>query len=261
MAIDDQEQKVDAFLQMLYKNACVYVESKDRNRERVPGTCEWFTNHSLFLRWNTRTDNGGTGLLYVTADPGCGKSVLSRYLIDQILPQDRRILCYFFFKDDFEDQKSSLRALCTLLHQLFDLNRHLVTPAILDMYGARKEKLVESFSELWAMFVKAAGYQETVCVLDGLDECQNQDRKRLIDAITMTHVTSLKFLLTSRPYEHIRAEFSRRQKAQMDSIHIQGDCGPTADAIVQEIQLVLHSRIDETNSWILFQIGRIYGSR
>ncbi len=231
---------------MLYKNACVYVKSKDRNRERVPGTCEWFTNHSLFLGWNSRKDNQGTGLLYVTADPGCGKSVLSRYLIDQILPKDRRMVCYFFFKDDFEDQKSSLRALYTILHQLFDLNRHLVTPAILDIYGARGEKLVESFSELWKMFVEAAGYQETVCLLDALDECQDQDRKQLIDAITRTQVTSLKFLLTSRPYEHIRAELSRRQKAQMDSIHIQGDRGPTADAIIQEIQLVLDSRIDET---------------
>ncbi len=32
----------------------------------------------------------------------------------------------------------------------------------------------------------------------------------------------------------------------MASIHIQGDQGHTADAIVQEIELVLDSRIDET---------------
>ncbi|KAL5331401.1 hypothetical protein ACEPPN_000931 [Leptodophora sp. 'Broadleaf-Isolate-01'] len=32
----------------------------------------------------------------------------------------------------------------------------------------------------------------------------------------------------------------------MASIHLQGDCGPTADKIVQEIKLVVESRIDET---------------
>ena len=111
-------------------------------------------------------------MLWVSADPGCGKSVLAKYLVDSVLATtESRTTCYFFFKDDFEDQKSSLRALCTILHQLFDLNRHLVTPAILNIYGAREEKLVESFSELWKMFVEAAGYQETVCLLDALDEC------------------------------------------------------------------------------------------
>src|SRR5215472_2210584 len=118
MAIDARSQKVDEFLLLLYKHACVYTETKDRNRERAPGTCEWFTNNNLFKQWNSQTENQGPGLLFVTADPGCGKSVLSRYLIDRILPEDRRMVCYFFFKDDFEDQKSSLRALCTILHQL-----------------------------------------------------------------------------------------------------------------------------------------------
>jgi hypothetical protein len=161
-----------------------------------------------------------------------GKSVLSRYLIDEILPDDGRTMCYFFFKDDFEDQKSSLGALCTLLHQLFNMNQHLVTPDILNKHAACGEKFVESFSELWKTFIDVASRQGTVCVLDVLDECQSSNRSQLIDAITVTQIPGLKFLLTSRPYEHIRREFSRKLKAYIALIHLQGDRGSTADVIV-----------------------------
>ena len=250
-----RKKKVDAFLQLLLDNGCLYTESKDRNRERVTGTCDWFTNHDLFKQWNLPTESQAPGLLYVTADPGCGKSVLSRYLIDQILPDDERTVCYFFFKDDFDQQKSSLRALCTLLHQLLISNRHLLTDDILDKYGAQGEKFVQSFFEMWSTLLVAAAHQETVCVLDALDECQDHDRNQLINAITSiydhglsktTKASGLKFLLTSRPYEHIRREVSRRLRSQMASIHLQGDCGPTANEIVEEIKLVVESRIDET---------------
>jgi len=43
-------------------------------------------------------------MLWVSADPGCGKSVFAKYLVDSILTiTESRIICYFFFKDDFED--------------------------------------------------------------------------------------------------------------------------------------------------------------
>jgi len=244
----DRNQKIDQLLQLLYDNACSYEDSKNRNRKRVTGTCGWFTDHKSFQNWNLPAEGhlGTPDLLFVTADPGCGKSVLSRYLIDQILPDDGRTVCYFFFKDDSENQKSSLKALCTLVHQLFHLNRHLITDAVLEEHRAHGEKLVESFSIMWTTFVDAARFQETVCVLDALDECQDSDRNQLINAITGTQVPGLKFLLTSRPYEHISREVSSRPEPQVALIHLQGDRGPEADAIEQEIKLVVDSRINET---------------
>jgi ankyrin repeat protein len=248
----DRKQRVDSFLQLLYGKACLYEDSKNRNRERITGTCDWFTNHELFKKWNSPVESQleSSNLLFVTADPGCGKSVLCRYLIDQILPKDTRMICYFFFKDDFEDQKSSLQALCTMLHQLLSWNRHLLSDVILEKHGAHGEKFVESFSDLWSTFINAASQQETVCVIDALDECHELERSQLIEAITVYQRSKrsqkIKFLVTSRPYEHIRRQFDRRVGSQMHSIHLQGDHGPTADEIVREIQLVMDSRIEET---------------
>ncbi len=65
------------------------------------------------------------------------------------------MVCY---KDDFEKQKSSLKALCTLVHQLF-LNRYLITDAVLEEHGARGEKFAGSFSIMWTTFLDAVRFK------------------------------------------------------------------------------------------------------
>lgn len=190
----------------------------------------------------------------MTADPGCGKSVLSRYLIDDVLPKRDRKVCYFFFKDDFEDQKNSLSAICSVLHQLFVSYPYLLTSDILEGYTSREERFFQSFENLWAMFLLASERQNVLCVLDALDECQEEDRHRLIEAVTgicgigqnENDYHGPRFLITSRPYEYIRIRFNVRLRTLMSSIHIQGDQGLTPDAIAREIELVLDSRIEET---------------
>ena len=57
----------------------VYVDHKNINPDRVPGTCQWFLNNEKFHAW---AGNDSSELLWVTADPGCGKSVLSKSLVD-----------------------------------------------------------------------------------------------------------------------------------------------------------------------------------
>lgn len=241
---------------MLYENGSNYEDSKARNRERVPGTCEWFASHSLFKHWNSSSHHNKAGLLYVTADPGCGKSVLCRYLIDEVLPEANRNVCYFFFKEDFESQRRVLTALCSLLHQIFLSNKSFLSDDILQVYAERGKKFFQSFENLWKIFLLVSQRQETICVLDALDECQDDDRKQLIDAVASACNDDLsggtksgfrpKFLISSRPYEYLRAHLFRHVTARIASIHLEGDRGQAADAISEEIQLVLNSRIEET---------------
>jgi hypothetical protein len=101
-----------------------YKSSKDRVKPPEEDTCKWFTNHDKFKIWESLDNlDSGSLLLLLTAYLGCGKSVLSRYLIDTVLSKSKdRAVCYFFFKDDFEHQKSAIGALCTLLYQLLDIS-------------------------------------------------------------------------------------------------------------------------------------------
>lgn len=241
---------------MLYESGSSYEDSKARNRERVPGTCEWFTSHTLFKQWNSSSHHDKADLLYVTADPGCGKSVLCRYLIDKVLPEANRNVCYFFFKEDFESQRRVLTALCSLLHQIFLSDKLFLSDDILQIYAERGKKLFQSFENLWKIFLLASQHQETICALDALDECRDGDRKQLINDVASICNDDLssatksrfrpKFLILSRPYEYLRAHLFRHATTRIASIHLEGDRGQTADAISGETQLVLNSRIEET---------------
>jgi hypothetical protein len=71
------DQKERDLLQDL---ASDYEGYKNFNPERVPGTCEWLFNDDRFRKWR---DNNTSSLLWVSAGPGCGKSVLSRALVDE----------------------------------------------------------------------------------------------------------------------------------------------------------------------------------
>jgi hypothetical protein len=80
---------------------------KDRVETRVEGTCEWFLNHGHFQHWLQQD----YGPLLVSADPGCGKSVLAKYLIDKRLPRSATI-CYFFFKSEIRTPFAKHSVLC-----------------------------------------------------------------------------------------------------------------------------------------------------
>ncbi|KAK3947126.1 hypothetical protein QBC32DRAFT_319199, partial [Pseudoneurospora amorphoporcata] len=121
-----------------------YEWYKSRVEKRVEGTCIWAIEHENFQNWLKLR----TGTLLITADPGCGKSVLSKYLIDQYLPQrcPTTTICYFFFKDG--DQNTVKQALCALLHQLFCQKPCLIKHAM-PHYDRNGPGMVGTASALW----------------------------------------------------------------------------------------------------------------
>src|SRR5436190_18408613 len=107
-----------------------YEQFKDRNPDRLKGTCQWVLQHGNFRNWQ---ETNSSSLLWVSADPGCGKSVLSKSLVDEDFKGiETRITCYFFFKDDNETQRSIAIALSALLHQLFSQKPTLIKYAMTD---------------------------------------------------------------------------------------------------------------------------------
>jgi ankyrin repeat protein len=228
-------------------NVSPYIDRKNRNPEKAEGTCEWFTGHSLFQKWRDEA----SALLWVSADPGCGKSVLARYLIDdKFSPNDTRATCYFFFKDEFEDQKTLECALCCVLHQLFLQRPSLLSEEILEDFEEEGDQLFASFDRLWNILVNAASHDfqgELVCILDALDECV--DPTRLVVALTRIYGkskrdTPMKFLVTSRAYFKIQREF-QDLKDSHPTIHLSGESQEEVDKISQEINLFINHRIDK----------------
>lgn len=96
-------------LQALYTTN---YESQKRLPDPVSGTCQWLTGHSYYQRWKVKPTSD---VLWISADPGCGKSVLAKYLIEtELRTRNERTTCYFFFKDESEERRSSTHAICAI---------------------------------------------------------------------------------------------------------------------------------------------------
>ncbi|KAG9530703.1 purine and uridine phosphorylase, partial [Aureobasidium melanogenum] len=227
-----------------------YEHFKNINPDRVKETCQWALNHAQYQRWNeSATDD----LLWISADPGCGKSVLSKSLVDEILMSDAvgNTICYFFFKDN-DEQNSLATCLCALLHQLFQHQRHLLQHAIA-AWHSDGSKLQQETDKLWRILLAAtsdAAAHNTICVLDALDECKDGDRSNLIEKLAQFHKNAaefqhprqsrLKFIVTSRPYDDIQRGFQQIPPS-LPAIRLRGE--EENDQIRAEINRVINQRV------------------
>ncbi|KAJ4245978.1 hypothetical protein NW762_013722 [Fusarium torreyae] len=243
------QSRKDKEVQILKRlGACPYRDRKDRNPAAFQGTCEWFISHQTFDNWL----NGGTSnVLWVSADPGCGKSVLVKHLADSIIHSTAsRKVSYFFFKDDFEDQRSILSALCCILHQLFLEDNSLLTDDILLLFeDINGQRITESVAELWQTVIKVADNNpdmEFLCLIDAIDECDSKERSTFFQAITDLYGSgkcpNIKLLITSRPYQEISAGFQPLEGLKLPVIHLSGESDVEMDKIAGEIDIVIRER-------------------
>ncbi|KAF3067880.1 Ankyrin repeat domain-containing protein 50 [Trichoderma lentiforme] len=240
-------------MQALYTSP--YLQRKNRNPDRVIGTCEWFMDHHDFHNWRNNT---ASSMLWVSANPGCGKSVLAKYLVDELKSTEQRTTCYFFFKDDFEDQRSAKGALSCILHQLFFQRERLFSAEIVKRFKSYKAPPANSYYELWELWdiltmatqEKNAG--EIICILDAFDECVDQERQDLAKVLREFYgpngdskkSVNLKFLITSRPYDTIRRNLIRPFDSRAcPIIHLKGDGDAEVEKISGEINLYIKDRV------------------
>lgn len=231
-----------------------YEGHKSRNRERAPGTCEWVFYHPDYLDWRSRN---ASSLLWVSADPGCGKSVLASFLVDTFKSSEFQevlssIVCYFFFKDDSDEQDNAISAVSSILHQLFSATPQLIKHA-LEQYQKKGKKLFSELRSLWGIFVSAAldaTSKKVICVIDGLDECRNPSQDEFFHLLSEfcakctrqgEERTYLKILLLSRPYSFI-------EDVLYHPLTIRMKMEDESNLIGADVELVIRDRISRFGS-------------
>ena len=170
----------------------------------------------------------------MTADAGCGKSVLSSFLVDHLRSEISELetpalVCHYFLKDS-SAQGNATNALCAILNQIFTDSPNLL-PHAFEGYESHGSAFLESFDVLWKILLSLL--QDRIrkgifLVLDGLDECGESTKSILIQSIvglykslaqpwdpprkgkrqgTVRELPFLKLFITSRPDNPIKAAF------------------------------------------------------
>ncbi|KAH8895996.1 hypothetical protein GQ53DRAFT_838873 [Thozetella sp. PMI_491] len=225
-----------------------YEYTMKMNPLRVEGTCEWICQHPGFKSW----PDGPDKMLLVSADPGCGKSVLARYLVEDFLPRQKpeSAVCYFFFKEQLKpENREQTVALCAILHSLFT-QRPLLVDACNKAVREAGNRLQSDFTALWDIFEKVVTDKTAgpvLVVLDALDECNPKERERLLGWINILlsrpeKASGVKFLCTTRGYPRIADLFDALGTSK---VRLSGEDKINAGKIQKEIGLVVEHRLKE----------------
>ncbi|KAI8292891.1 Vegetative incompatibility protein HET-E-1 [Colletotrichum sp. SAR11_240] len=183
----------------------------------VQGTCHWFLNHKAFTSW---LRDASSALLWVTANPGCGKTVLSRFLVDVLSRQaSEATVCYFFFKAGEEGRHHAHQALCAILHNVFKVHAKAIECAMKEYSSNDAKNFTQNIEALWNSLCEASDSlpnKQIIIIIDALDECSEHSRNRLIDLLVSTFpqmigsrklLGRLKIIVTSRPWPSIESRF------------------------------------------------------
>ncbi|KAF2107825.1 hypothetical protein BDV96DRAFT_505443, partial [Lophiotrema nucula] len=185
--------------------------------DRVPDTFEWFyKDENRFKEWR---DSRKSGILWISAGPGCGKSVLTKSLIkDGLLTTKRSTtnIAHFFFKEGDINRNSTSSAMCRLIHQILvqDPSKKLLQNASERGYTT-DASLAKDLGQLWGILediVSSSDSGDTILVLDALDECSRTDRVHLLKILQEFFEGNkaedssivLKVFITSRPYDDFK---------------------------------------------------------
>lgn len=238
-------QEEETALQKFY--IASYEEFRHRNVSPEEGTCTWIFEHPQYREWINQDQSS---LLWVSADPGCGKSVLASFLVNHFRQtiEPPALACHFFFRDDSQAQRSAETALCSVIHQLLSAKPNFINYAV-DEVQAKGDNLTKELSSLWDIFVSIIDNESCgtiYLILDGLDECEEKSLKRLLKLLRELHKRKMRngFLMTivtSRPYQWIRATLDDAPTIRLKT----EDC---LDAIDADVHRVINVRIDRFGS-------------
>ncbi|KAI1330207.1 hypothetical protein F5Y16DRAFT_415646 [Xylariaceae sp. FL0255] len=208
---------------------------------RHPGSGKWFLDHAAYSRWKSEKNS----FLWLHGIPGCGKTVLSSTVIEDLSRnQTAPNLLYFYF--DFTDDKKQstdmmLRSLISQMHDSCENVRCHVDSLYSAHNKGKTEPSSESLRRVFQEMVHKAG--EAWIVLDALDECPQRNEYSegaLLSWISHLHElgTNIHLLVTSRLEQDIEAAL-KRWAQDRDVIPLQ------SDLVQRDINAYIRNRVRE----------------
>ncbi|OAT14139.1 ankyrin repeat-containing protein, variant 2 [Blastomyces gilchristii SLH14081] len=216
---------------------------------RVAGTCEWLLRHDHYQEWLKGTD---PPLLWISGGPGKGKTILSIYIteeLESVVDDAQGVLLYYFCSNRDKNRNSAMTIMRGLLHQWLSLHPHLAQHIQNFFDGSETTKYtISNFICLWKLFLSLLNHTDApqvVCVLDGLDECEEESLKQLLDVLSEYFSNSeakpntyLKVILLSRPQPGpLKSKLHRFPRIKLDDsdVEIQKDVEKYISAKVAEL--------------------------
>ncbi|KAL9082444.1 MAG: hypothetical protein Q9165_008890 [Trypethelium subeluteriae] len=211
--------------------------------QRHEGSGRWFLESEVFTEWKTRSSS----FLWLHGIPGCGKTILSTTIIEDLkknIPPSH-LLLYFYF--DFSDtSKQSLdkmiRSLVSQLYGRLETTKKEIDTLLLSCEDGRQQPKSELLCEIVLRSINQA--EGVWIVLDALDECTTRTGTRTkgllawIRGFLELQRLNVHTIVTSRQEQDIQAELENQiRKKDMISIN--------TDLISDDVHAYINARVRE----------------
>lgn len=213
------------------------------------GTSDWLLEENDYIEW-LHTRDPASKLLWLNGGPATGKSVMSSFIINNLVEQD--VSCQYFFIR-FGDQRK--RSLSLLLRSIaYQVARdvpnflegllQLVDEAI-DFSTADPRTIWERIFKSILFSIKAG--QPLYWIIDGLDEADNpRALLRLLSDISLSS-TPIRVLLVGRKTPELFDVFERVPEVlNSNSISIEGHLEDLRCYIRQELRMSGNAKFKES---------------
>ncbi|KAI5461547.1 ankyrin repeat-containing domain protein, partial [Mariannaea sp. PMI_226] len=177
---------------------------RSAKKRRCGDTGAWILDSSPYKEWK----GGSRRRLWLYGLAGCGKTVLSTRVIDDLLQTDKSATVVFFF--DFNDPgkqtvENLLRSLASQFYRLGDEAARRLDHLFTSYSNGRTQLDTSTLSG----FVKSAIQldKKVTIVIDALDECTT--RKELLCWLRDITSTNARLLVTGRPEAEFQCEIPR----------------------------------------------------
>jgi len=211
-------------------------------KQRQKGTGLWFLQSDVFTKWKIEQNS----FLWLYGIPGCGKTILSSTIIEDLertLPHWSLLYFYFDFSNTSKyTLESMIRALTSQLYY-----RHVETSQRLESLlssceDGHRQPTSESLCNVFLQMIEQT--KELWIVLDALDECSTRRGPPTegilswIREVINSKQRNVHLLVTSRPEQDIESEII--EFAHSDKIV------PIQSSLVgDDIRAYVHTRVRE----------------
>jgi hypothetical protein len=208
------------------------------HKQRQTETGLWLLESTKFIEWK----ESAASRLWLYGIPGCGKTILSSTIIEDLLQHCHDDTCmvtaYFYF--DFNDiqKQDPVLMLRSLLCQL--LQRSVVLPKDIDALfsscdDGQRQPSLPALLEVIRQAIQ--GFACVYVVLDALDECtQRLELMDVLKTVVGWQLDNLHLLITGRKERHIESSLENYIKEE-DTLCLQ------RDVVDQDVQRYVQQRL------------------
>ncbi|PVF92292.1 hypothetical protein CPB86DRAFT_819763, partial [Serendipita vermifera] len=217
-AVNRTEEGVNQLLYTTYiKDLEVLKDSGwDIHQACLPGTRIQVLNDIEAWANNPHSDQ----VLWLTDVAGAGKSTIARHLAEQ-WKKTEQLGGFFFFNKNVADATNIRLFSSTIAAQLAHHPKHRAQLQSSIVDGVKELGPTPSFKDrLIKLVIEPSKGLELILIVDALDECNEYDRKTLLDSILSSIFQSpdLKLLITSRPEPDID-QWLHKYRSHTNSLH------------------------------------------